>query len=183
VAAALPKALSAAGHDVRVVMPLYSRVGRVAGLELEPVVGDFATLDGPTARTWRRSCHGRSDFGRSRRQQAVLLGIRDRVLESDGFTLVPTLFDEVENSVVTNFKRIELLDLARRALHLDRTRLHGVVLAPPLTLTHQTEDGKAVLLPERRAIDEAIAGLFSASPPGDPIAGVCPPADAALKGR
>jgi polyisoprenyl-teichoic acid--peptidoglycan teichoic acid transferase len=142
-----------------------------------------ATLDGPTAAMYVRSRHGRSDFGRSRRQQAVLLGIRDRVLESDGFTLVPTLFDEVENSVVTDFKRIELLDLARRALDLDRTRLHGLVLAPPLTLAHKTEDGKAVLLPERPAIDEAIAGLFSAAPPGDPKAGVCPPADAALKGR
>jgi polyisoprenyl-teichoic acid--peptidoglycan teichoic acid transferase len=142
-----------------------------------------ATLDGPTAAMYVRSRHGRSDFGRSRRQQAVLLGIRDRVLESDGFALVPTLFDEVENSVVTNFKRIELLDLARRALDLDRTRLHGLVLAPPLTLVHQTEDGKAVLLPERPAIDEAIAGLFSAAPPGEPKGAVCPPADAALKGR
>jgi LCP family protein required for cell wall assembly len=142
-----------------------------------------AALDGPTAAMYVRSRHGRSDFGRSRRQQAVLLGIRDRMLESDGFTLVPTLFDEVEKSVVTNFKRIELLDLARRALDIDRSRLHGLVLAPPLTTAHRTEDGKSVLLPERPSIDLAIAGLFSADPPGDPPSGVCPPADAALKNR
>jgi len=142
-----------------------------------------ATLDGATAAMYVRSRHGRSDFGRSRRQQAILLGLRDRVMESDGWTLVPTLFDEVENSVVTNMKRFELLDLARQALELDRSRLHGLVLAPPLTSGHQTEDGKAVLLPDREAIARAIAGLFSAPPPGDPPIAVCPPADAALKGR
>jgi anionic cell wall polymer biosynthesis LytR-Cps2A-Psr (LCP) family protein len=142
-----------------------------------------ATLDGATAAMYVRSRHGRSDFGRSRRQQAVLLGLRERVLASDGWTLLPTLFDEVESSLVTTMKRYELLDLARRALELDRSRLHGLVLAPPLTTGHRTEDGKSVLLPERAAIDEAIANLFAAAPPGDPPTKVCPAADAALKNR
>jgi hypothetical protein len=113
----------------------------------------------------------------------VLLGVRDRILESDGWTLVPALYAEAESSMVTNFKRFELLELARRALELDRSRLHGLVLAPPLTTGHRTEDGKSVLLPEREAIDQAIAGLFSAAPPGDPPSITCPPADAALRGR
>jgi anionic cell wall polymer biosynthesis LytR-Cps2A-Psr (LCP) family protein len=131
-----------------------------------------ATLDGATAAMYVRSRHGRSDFGRSRRQQAVLLGLRDRALESDGWTLLPALFDEVEGSLVTTMKRFEVLELARRALELDRARLHGLVLAPPLTTGHRTEDGKSVLLPERAAIDEALANLFSAPPPGDPPAKV-----------
>jgi LCP family protein required for cell wall assembly len=134
--------------------------------KLELVAGE-ATLDGPTAAMYVRSRHGRSDFGRSRRQQAVLLGLRERVLESDGWMLLPALFDEVEKSLVTNMKRYELLDLARRALELDRSRLHGLVLSPPLTTAHKTEDGKSVLLPEREAIDRAIASLFTAPPPGD----------------
>jgi starch synthase len=51
VAAALPKALKASGHDVRVVMPLYSRVARIVpGLQLEQVVGDFAVALGPGLR-------------------------------------------------------------------------------------------------------------------------------------
>ena len=130
-----------------------------------------------------RSRHGRSDFGRSRRQQAVLLGLRDKVLAKGGWTLAPSLLDEVESSVVTNLKRFELLDLARRALELDRSRLHGLVLAPPLTTGHRTEDGKSVLLPEREAIDRALAELFSAPPPGEAPHTACPPADIALKNR
>jgi LCP family protein required for cell wall assembly len=171
--------------------------------KLELAAGE-ATLDGPTAAMYVRSRHGRSDFGRSRRQQAVLLGLRERVLESDGWMLLPTLYDEVEKSLVTNMNRYELLELARRALDLDGSRLHGLVLSPPLTTGHKTEDGKSVLLPERDAIDRAIATLFTAPPPGDHVNAVgagaqnaketaaqtanktaapCPAADAALRGR
>jgi LCP family protein required for cell wall assembly len=193
-------------HTVVVDLGVFERtVDAAGGVEVDvpcPIVDSFhderlpggrrkldlpagrATLDGPTAAMYVRSRHGRSDFGRSRRQQAVLLGLRDKVLESDGWTLVPALFDEVESSLVTNMKRIELLELARRALELDRSKLHGLVLAPPLTTGHQTEDGKAVLLPERAAIDVALAGLFSAAAPGDPpVATPCPPADVALRSR
>jgi LCP family protein required for cell wall assembly len=192
-------------HAVVVDLGVFERtVEVVGGVEIDvpcPIVDSFhdervpggrrkldvpagrTTLDGPTAAMYVRSRHGRSDFGRSRRQQAVLLGLRERVLASDGWTLVPTLFDQVESSVVTNMKRFELLDLARRALELDRSRLHGLVLAPPLTTGHRTEDGKSVLLPEREAIDEALAKLFSSPPPGEPPHAVCPPADVALKNR
>jgi LCP family protein required for cell wall assembly len=190
-------------HAVVVDLNVFERtVDVVGGVEVDvpcPIVDSFhdarvpggrrklelaagpATLDGPTAAMYVRSRHGRSDFGRSRRQQAILLGLRSRILESDGWTLLPTLFDEVEKSLVTNMTRFELLELARRALEVERSRLHGLVLAPPLTTGHLTEDGKAVLLPDRAAIDAAIAGLFSAAPPGDPPIAICPPADAALR--
>ena len=48
VAAALPKALSASGHDVRVVMPLYSRVSAEMRSTLQAVVSDVALPLGPT---------------------------------------------------------------------------------------------------------------------------------------
>ena len=142
-----------------------------------------ALLDGPTAAMYIRSRHGRSDFGRSRRQQAVLLGLRDRVFSSDGWTLLPDLLGELEASIHTDLRRYELLDLARRALSIDRKNLHGLVLAPPLTVAHATDEGKSVLLPDREAIDKAIAALPTAPPPGEPPTQVCPPADAALRGR
>jgi hypothetical protein len=130
-----------------------------------------------------RSRHGRSDFGRSRRQQAVLLGLRDRVLARDGIQLLPALLGEVESSVYTDLRRYQLFELGRRALALDRDKLHGLVLAPPLTVAHATDDGKAVLLPDRPAIDQAILALASAPQPGEALKAPCPPADAALRGR
>jgi anionic cell wall polymer biosynthesis LytR-Cps2A-Psr (LCP) family protein len=141
-----------------------------------------ALLDGPTAAMYVRSRHGRSDFGRSRRQQAVLLGLRDRVLSSDGILRVPELYTAVEASVSTDLRRYEVLDLARRVLAVDRGALHGLVLSPPLTVAHATSDGKAVLLPDREKIRSAIAALRKAGPPGEPLKVPCPPADAALRG-
>jgi polyisoprenyl-teichoic acid--peptidoglycan teichoic acid transferase len=142
-----------------------------------------ALLDGPTAAMYVRSRHGRSDFGRSRRQQALLLGLRERVLAREGIALLPELLSEVETSIYTDLRRYELLELARRVLALDRGKLHGLVLAPPLSVAHATDDGKAVLLPDRPAIEQAIVALASAPPPGEALNVPCPPADAALRGR
>ncbi len=143
----------------------------------------LALLDGPTAAMYVRSRHGRSDFGRARRQQAVLLGLRDRLLSIGGFVRVPELYSAVEESISTDLRRYELVDLARRVLSLDRGKLHGLVLSPPLTRAHATDDGKAVLLPDRDAITAALLALPRAGAPGEPLKVPCPPADAALRGR
>jgi polyisoprenyl-teichoic acid--peptidoglycan teichoic acid transferase len=142
-----------------------------------------ALLDGPTAAMYVRSRHGRSDFGRSRRQQAVLLGLRERVLAREGIGRLPELLSELESSIYTDLRRYELLELGRRVLSLERRKLHGLVLAPPLSVAHATDDGKAVLLPDRPAIEQAIVALASAPPPGEALNVACPPADAALRRR
>lgn len=139
------------------------------------------TLDGATAAMFVRSRHGRSDFSRSRRQQAVLLGLRDRVLDQGGLSAVPDLLAEFESSIMTDMRRVDLLSLARRSLALSSDSLHGLVLAPPLTRAERTTDGKAVLLPELDRIQAAMAGLFSAPPPGTPVKTPCPAPDVALR--
>ena len=138
-------------------------------------------LDGATAAMFVRSRHGRSDFSRSRRQQAVLLGLRSRVLEQGGLGAVPDLLAEFESSIMTDMRRVDLLALSRRGLALKAESLHGLVLAPPLTRSERTTDGKAVLLPELDRIQAALAGLFSAPAPGTPEKTRCPAPDVALK--
>ncbi|HEY3498168.1 MAG TPA: LCP family protein [Polyangiaceae bacterium] len=192
-------------HGIVIDLGVFERsVDAVGGVEIDvpcPIIDSFhdtrvpggrrkldlpagkAVLDGPTAAMYIRSRHGRSDFGRSRRQQAVLLGLRDRVLSSEGLTLLPDLLSEVQAALHTDLRRYELLDLARRALAIDRKKLHGLVLAPPLTVAHATDEGKSVLLPDREAIDIAIAALPTAPSPGEPTSQICPPSDAALRGR
>jgi len=136
-----------------------------------------------TSAMYVRSRHGRSDFSRARRQQAVLLGIRERVLETGELGMLPRLYSAFERSVRTDLRRIELLSLGEQALSLDRSHLHGIVLAPPLTEARRTEDGKSVLIPNPPAIARALEGLLSAPLPGTPLRTECPPADAALRGR
>ena len=137
-------------------------------------------LDGPTAAMYVRSRHGRSDFHRARRQQAVLLGVQ-HTLAGLGVLKLPDLWGAFEASVETDMRRIELLSLARRALALDPTHLHGLVIGAEHVQGFRTPDGKSVLLPNYEAIDESLSKLFSAPSPGvRPKLAVCEPKDAAL---
>ncbi len=141
-------------------------------------------LDGPTAGMYVRSRHGRSDFSRTRRQQAVVLGLRDRLAEPEALLHLPALLDAVDGMVRTDMSRLELLRLARRASRIDPAHLHGLVFGARETAPHRTEDGRQVLLPRYDAIDAALAHLFEAPPPGErPSVRACKPADAALTSR
>ena len=138
-------------------------------------------LDGVTAAMYARSRHGRSDFNRARRQQAILVGMRRELSNPSTLLRLPALFGQFEDSVETDLRRVELLTLAQRVLRVDARHLHGLVLGVEVTTAFQTVDGKAVLRPNLAAITSALNKLFSAPSPGLPQAGsVCPKADVAL---
>jgi hypothetical protein len=74
-----------------------------------------------------------------------------------------------------------LLALGRRALGLDASHLHGLLISHEHVHGLRTPEGKAVLLPDYEAIDASLAKLFSAESPGvRPKTAVCEPKDAAL---
>lgn len=140
-------------------------------------------MDGPTAAMYVRSRHGRSDFSRARRQQAVLSGIHRQLLNLGSLGQLPDALSAVERSVSTDLKRYQLLDLARQALSLDTSRLHGMVFSDA-EAEPRRDRGRAMLFPNVSAIDRSVGRLFSSPPPGvTPSAQVCPPADAALQKR
>jgi LCP family protein required for cell wall assembly len=138
-------------------------------------------LDGPTAAMYVRSRHGRSDWDRARRQQSVLVALRDRLLSTGGLRRLPALWDQLGVSVTTDMTRLDIFRLAGRALDTDPSRIHGLVIGSRHTDHWTTPDGHWVLLPRFEAIDEAIGALFSAPAPGQrPEGAVCPPADVAI---
>lgn len=137
-------------------------------------------LDGATAAMYVRSRHGRSDFHRARRQQAVLLGVQ-HALAGVGVLKLPDLWSAFESSVESDLRRFQLLALARRALSLDASHLHGVVIGHEHVQGLRTPEGKSVLLPNYEAIDATLTKLFSAGSPGvRPKPAACEPKDAAL---
>jgi LCP family protein required for cell wall assembly len=140
-----------------------------------------ARLDGVTAAMYARSRHGRSDFSRARRQQAILVGMRRELAQSGTLLRLPALFAQFEDAVETDLRRVEVLTLAQRVLRVDARHLHGLVLDASVTSAFQTSDSKAVLRPNQAAIEQALGKLFSAPAPGLAQAGsVCPKADIAL---
>ena len=137
-------------------------------------------MDGATAAMYVRSRHGRSDFHRARRQQAVLFGVR-QTLAGLGMLKLPDLFGAFEASVETDMRRIDLLALGRRALSLDPTHLHGLVIGHEHVQGFRTPEGKSVLIPNYEAIDASLAKLFHAPSPGVRAEhALCEPKNAAL---
>jgi polyisoprenyl-teichoic acid--peptidoglycan teichoic acid transferase len=140
-----------------------------------------ARLDGVTAAMYARSRHGRSDFSRARRQQAILVGMRRELGKVSALVRLPSLLGSFEDSLETDLSRAEILSLSQRLLRVPATHLHGVVLGVEQVSAMQAAGGKAVLRPKRNAIDDALNQLFSAPTPGRPQVGsVCPKADVAL---
>jgi len=140
-----------------------------------------ARLDGVTAAMYARSRHGRSDFSRARRQQAILVGMRRELSKTGSLVRTAKLFDALEDSLETDLSRGEILSLAQRLLHVAPAHLHGLVLGAEHVSAMQASGGRAVLRAKPDAINEALNQLFSAPSPGLPQAGsVCPKADIAL---
>lgn len=138
-------------------------------------------MDGATAAMYIRSRHGRSDWARARRQQAVLLAMRERLLSVGGIARVPALWEQFNASVMTDMSRLDLVRLAARGLGADLTHLHGLVIGHRQTEHWTTPEGRWVLLPQFEAIDEAMGELFSAPSPGQrPAGAACPAADVAM---
>jgi hypothetical protein len=109
------------------------------------------------------------------------LGMRHELANPKALLRLPALFNQFEDSIETDLRRVEVLTLTERVLRVDSRHLHGLVLGVEVTTPFQTSDGKAVLRPNRAAIDGALDKLFSAPSPGLPLSGsVCPKADIAL---
>lgn len=139
-------------------------------------------MDGVTAAMYVRSRHGRSDWSRARRQQAMLFGLRDRVRELSAAEWVPVLGDSLEGGVTTDLTRFEMIRLARRVSRMSRAKIHGLVLGYRTMEAYRTPDNRAVQLPDFDAIDDALDGLFEAPAPGVmPRRARCQDADAAIR--
>jgi len=191
------------GHSVAIDLDVFERsVDALGGITVDvpcPIVDRFldprdptgyrkldlaagaARLDGLTAAMYARSRHGRSDFSRARRQQAILVGMRRELSKSRSLLHLAKLFDSFEDSLETDLSRAEVLGLARRLLAVSPSHLHGVVLGAEQVSAMQATGGRAVLRPRPGAINDALGRLFSAPSPGQPALGsTCPKADVAL---
>ena len=91
------------------------------------------TLDGTTALAYVRSRQGigDTDFSRARRQQQVLVALRDKLIKPEMITRIPEILNVAADTISTNFPpdRIgEMIDLATRTTQAAITQ---VVLGPP----------------------------------------------------
>ncbi|MCA9672113.1 MAG: LCP family protein [Myxococcales bacterium] len=138
-------------------------------------------VDGRTALMFARSRHGRGIFDRARRQQALLLAMRDRLVGL-GLDKVKALLPQLRRTVYSDLDVLTIVRLFRRLSRVQRAHIHGLVLdtrqAEPMILA----DGRWVMMPKPDAIHARLSQLFALAMPGRRV-WKCPPADAGLRWR
>ena len=139
-------------------------------------------MDGRTALMFSRSRHGRGITDRARRQQAVLLGLRDRLVQL-GVDGTRQLLPELQRVVLHEMRAVDLLRLLGALARVQRTQIHGLVLQWDHTAPRVLPDGRWVMLPRADAIAAAVRGLFSAGTPGYLPPAACKPVNAAFEHR
>ena len=117
-------------------------------------------MDGQRALEYARSRMSTSDFDRAKRQQQILLAIREKALSAGGILRWPLLARVVTEEIKTDMGLGRLLGLAVRAMRIDTSNLRRVVLEYPLVVDYQRADGAAVQLPDWDLINPVIEDLF-----------------------
>ncbi len=123
----------------------------------------WTTMDGQTALKFSRSRHGNNgegdDFARSRRQQKILVAVREKIFSFETLlrpSRIRSIVDTLQNHLVTN---ISLGDGIRLAQFLERTskeelHMQGLDTGENGVLTDYTmDDGAFVLIPKRNNWD------------------------------
>src|SRR5690606_8285641 len=121
---------------------------------------------GVTAAMYVRSRHGRSDWSRARRQQAVLLGLRNKITQPKVLLHVPELLREWSESVTSDLGTLDLLKLVRQVTALRVENLHGVVLGHQETLPVRTDKQWSVLVADDQAVHQRLNAVYAAGLPG-----------------
>jgi len=120
-------------------------------------------LDGESALEYVRSRHQDSDFGRMKRQQQVLLAMRDRAMSLGMLPKLPKLVFDFKDMIYTDMAPAEALALAKLVSDVDAgsvtSRSIDTCCVSPI-LTIQGEDA---LLPNQAAIKKLVAEVFPPS--------------------
>jgi LCP family protein required for cell wall assembly len=132
-----------------------------SGVGYEPlyIPAGCQVMDGRLALKYARTRHTElGDFDRARRQQQVILAVRDKVTQAG---MVPTLLTQagplletLGDSVQTNFTLDQLIRLANLASKIDLDRIQSLVIEPSMTLSYlaPTDPPQYVLIPIREEV-------------------------------
>src|SRR5215212_1895734 len=117
-------------------------------------------LDGRTALMYARSRHSESDFGRAKRQQRVLVALRERALQVGIVSRVPTLLGIAQKAVATDLDAGTMVALGKLGLQMDRDRIKTLLVDEALATPFIGLNGENLLQPNRPAIQAAILHAF-----------------------
>ena len=149
------------GVEICVDQPIDDPQYPDSGFGYEPLHIDAGcqVMDGRLALKYARTRHTEfGDFDRARRQQQVILAVRDKVARAD---MLPSLvaqagplLETLGDSVKTDFDPDQLIRLASLASKIELDKIQSLVIEPSMTLSYMapTDPPQAVLIPIREEI-------------------------------
>jgi len=117
-------------------------------------------LDGESALWYVRTRHADSDFGRARRQQQFLLGLRTQALQLNLVSKAPAIMSALSDTIKTDLRPTEILSLARIAKDLDSSKVINRVVDEAVTSHWVTPAGAQVEVPNKDAVKRLVIEIF-----------------------
>lgn len=114
-------------------------------------------MNGQRALEYSRTRHPDTDFGRMRRQQQVLLAVKDKARSPSIIIHAPSLLRAVGNNVKTNLSISDQVKLARWAEALPKKNLHFYSIIGPIG---NTDTGMSVVWPQWDKINPILKEVF-----------------------
>lgn len=127
-------------------------------------------LDGHDAMRYARTrATPGSDFSRAKRQQQVLIAIKDKALQLGMIPKIPELWSTFSDTVETDLQLVDILELAQLADEIDSDHIRAEVIDYRMTVNYVVPDtGAQVLLPLREKIRTLVDEMFSETEPAVP---------------
>ncbi len=117
-------------------------------------------LDGESSLWYVRTRHADSDFGRARRQQQFLLGLRRQALQLNLLPKAPSILAALSDTIKTDLRPTEILGLARVAKDLDSSRVVNRVIDETMTSHWVTPAGAQVERADPAAVKRVVQEVF-----------------------
>jgi polyisoprenyl-teichoic acid--peptidoglycan teichoic acid transferase len=111
----------------------------------------FQWMSGERALQYARTRHADSDFGRMRRQQAVLSALRSQLITLQRLPVLPSVLDGC-HGFSSDLPLIDLVALAFTARSIPESSIHLTVIDEQMTRPTMLSTGAEVLVPDWQAI-------------------------------
>jgi len=137
--------------------------------------GVMYTLDGELALSYARARYTKDgDVDRARRQQEVILAIKNRILKYENLPSLiakaPSLYQELSSGISTNLNLQEAIQLGILALNFDTNNINKGVIDFNMVIPTKSAQGEQILKPIPDKIRALRDELFAAHGTGSPIA-------------
>jgi LCP family protein required for cell wall assembly len=109
-------------------------------------------MDGRTALRYARTRHQDDDYHRVKRQQLVLLAIRDKMFSPQVIPQIPTLIATLGQLARTDLSPTEIASLACIGAQIDRSAINAQTIDGTMVLPWITPGGAQVSIPNRELI-------------------------------